>query len=49
VHLPFGGMRRSGTGMPSAAWLFRYLCHETAFTVNYGNEIKMAQGLSAKV
>lgn len=49
VHLPFGGMRRSGTGMPSAAWLFNYLCHETAFTVNYGTEIKMAQGLSAKV
>ena len=49
VHLPFGGMRRSGTGMPSAASLFNYLCHETAFTVNYGMEIKMAQGLSAKV
>ena len=49
VHLPFGGMRRSGTGMPSAAWLFNYLSHESAFTVNYGTEIKMAQGLSAKV
>lgn len=49
VHLPFGGMRRSGTGMPSAAWLFNYLCHETAFTVNYRTEIRMAQGLSAKV
>ena len=49
VHLPFGGMRRSGTGMPSAAWLFNYLCHATAFTVNYDREIKMAQGLSAKV
>ncbi|QQG45723.1 MAG: aldehyde dehydrogenase family protein [Candidatus Sungiibacteriota bacterium] len=49
VHLPFGGMRRSGTGMPSAAWLFNYLCHETAFTVNYGQEIKLAQGLSARV
>jgi len=48
VHLPFGGLRRSGTGMPSAAWLFNYLCHETAFTVNYGEEIKMAQGLSVK-
>lgn len=49
VHLPFGGMRRSGTGMPSAAWLFNYMCHETAFTLNYGSEIKMAQGLSAQV
>ena len=49
VHLPFGGMRRSGTGMPSAAWLFKHLCHETSFTVNYGNEIKMAQGLSTKM
>ena len=49
VHLPFGGMRGSGTGQPSAAWLFNHLCHETAFTANYGTEIKMAQGLSAKV
>lgn len=49
VHLPFGGMRRSGTGMPSAAWLFNYLCHETAFTVNYSDTIQMAQGLSADV
>ena len=49
VHLPFGGMRRSGTGMPSAAWLFNYLSHETSFTVNYGAEIKMAQGLAVKV
>lgn len=49
VHLPFGGMRRSGTGMPSAAWLFNYLCHETAITINYSQKIKMAQGLSAKV
>ena len=49
VHLPFGGLRRSGTGMPSAAWLFNYLCHDTAFTVNYGTEIKLAQGLSASV
>ncbi|MDP3696973.1 MAG: aldehyde dehydrogenase family protein [Candidatus Taylorbacteria bacterium] len=49
IHLPFGGMRRSGTGMPSAAWLFNYLSHETSFTVNYGTEIKMAQGLSSKV
>lgn len=48
VHLPFGGMRRSGTGMPSAAWLLNYMCHETAYTVNCGHEIKMAQGLSAK-
>lgn len=49
VQSPFGGMRRSGTGMPSAAWLFNYLCHETAFTVNYSDTIQMAQGLSADV
>lgn len=49
VHLPFGGQRSSGTGAPSAAWLFNYLCHETAYTVNYGYDIKLAQGLSAEI
>ncbi len=49
IHLPFGGQRGSGTGAPSAAWLFHHLCHETAYTVNYGDEIKLAQGLSAEI
>ncbi|MBI2450911.1 MAG: aldehyde dehydrogenase family protein [Parcubacteria group bacterium] len=49
VQLPFGGIRRSGTGMPSAAGLFDYMCYKTAFTVNYGKEINLAQGLSSEV
>lgn len=49
VQLPFGGVKKSGTGFPSAATLYRAVTHEVAWTVNYGTEIKMAQGLSARV
>ena len=45
VQLPFGGTRRSGTGMPSAADMFNHVSHLVAVTVNTGSEIKMAQGL----
>ena len=47
VHLPFGGLKRSGTGMPSAAALIDAVTHRVAWTVNHGREIKMAQGLKA--
>ncbi|MFQ6110424.1 MAG: aldehyde dehydrogenase family protein [Nitrospinota bacterium] len=48
VHLPFGGVKKSGTGMPSAAALVDAVTHRVAWTVNHDREIKMAQGLSAE-
>jgi aldehyde dehydrogenase (NAD+) len=47
VHLPFGGVKRSGNGQPSAAGLIESVTHKTAFTVNYQKGITMAQGMSA--
>ena len=49
VHLPFGGVKRSGNGQPSAAALVDAVTHKTAFTVNYDRKITMAQGMSARV
>jgi aldehyde dehydrogenase (NAD+) len=49
VHLPFGGVKKSGNGHPSAAGLIETVTHKTAWTVNHGTEVKMAQGLSADV
>jgi aldehyde dehydrogenase (NAD+) len=49
VHLPFGGVKRSGNGHPSAAALAAVVSHPTAWTVNHGTEIKMAQGLTADI
>ncbi len=49
VHLPFGGVKRSGNGQPSAAALVDAVTHKTAFTVNHERGITMAQGMSSKV
>lgn len=49
VHLPFGGMKKSGNGHPSAAGLIETVTHKTAWTVNYGTEVKMAQGLTTEI
>ena len=49
VQLPFGGVKGSGSGVPSAAALFERLGHLVTWTENYGRELKMAQGLSAKI
>jgi aldehyde dehydrogenase (NAD+) len=46
VHLPFGGVKKSGNGHPSAAGLIETVTHKTAWTINYGQEVKMAQGLT---
>jgi aldehyde dehydrogenase (NAD+) len=49
VHLPFGGVKRSGNGQPSAAALVDAVTHRIAFTVNHQRGITMAQGMSASV
>ena len=49
VHLPFGGVKKSGNGHPSAAGLRDAVTHRVAWTVNHGTDIKMAQGLTADV
>jgi aldehyde dehydrogenase (NAD+) len=49
VHLPFGGVKKSGNGHPSAAGLVEAVTHKTAWTVNHGTDIKMAQGLTAAI
>jgi aldehyde dehydrogenase (NAD+) len=49
VHLPFGGVKKSGNGHPSAAGLIETVTHKTAWTVNHAEEVKMAQGLKATV
>jgi aldehyde dehydrogenase (NAD+) len=49
VHLPFGGVKKSGNGHPSAAGLVEAVTHKIAWTVNHGSEIKMAQGLTTDI
>ncbi len=49
VHLPFGGVKKSGNGHPSAAGLIEAVTHKTAWTVNHAEEVKMAQGLRAVI
>lgn len=49
VHLPFGGVKKSGNGHPSAAGLVETVTHKVSWTVNHGTEIKMAQGLTTEI
>jgi aldehyde dehydrogenase (NAD+) len=49
VHLPFGGVKKSGNGHPSAAGLVEAVTHKVAWTVNHGTEVKMAQGLTTNI
>jgi aldehyde dehydrogenase (NAD+) len=49
VHLPFGGVKRSGNGHPSAAGLIETVTHKVSWTVNHGHDIKMAQGLTTGI
>ena len=48
-RLPFGGVKKSGNGHPSAAGLVETVTHKTAWTVNHGLEVKMAQGLDTEI
>ena len=44
-HLGFGGVKKSGNGMPSAARTFRSVTHEIAWTSNYGDFLAFPQGM----
>src|SRR5574337_139806 len=49
VQLPFGGLKKSGTGVPSSWPLLDLVTHKVAWTVGHSHEIKLAQGMSADV
>jgi aldehyde dehydrogenase (NAD+) len=49
VQLPFGGVKRSGNGYPSAREVIEAVTDRTAWTINNSREIEMAQGLSAEI
>ena len=49
VQLPFGGVKRSGNGYPSAREIIEAVTDRTAWTLNNDEEITMAQGLSAEI
>jgi aldehyde dehydrogenase (NAD+) len=49
VHLPFGGIKKSGNGYPSAREIIEAVTERTAWTLNNSKDIEMAQGLSADI
>ncbi|MFB6140336.1 MAG: aldehyde dehydrogenase family protein [Halosimplex sp.] len=49
VQLPFGGVKKSGKGSPSAREVVEAVTERTAWTLNNSREIEMAQGLSADI
>ena len=49
VQLPFGGVKKSGNGYPSARAVIEAVTERTAWTLNNSSDIEMAQGLSAEV
>ena len=49
VQLPFGGVKKSGNGYPSAREAIEAVTDRTAWTLNNSTEIEMAQGLSAEI
>jgi aldehyde dehydrogenase (NAD+) len=49
VQLPFGGVKKSGNGYPSAREAIEAVTERTAWTMNNSKEIEMAQGLSADI
>ena len=49
VQLPFGGVKKSGNGYPSAREVIEAITERTAWTLNNSEGIQMAQGLSADI
>ena len=49
VQLPFGGVKKSGNGYPSAREVIEAVTDRTAWTLNNAEEIELAQGLSAEI
>lgn len=49
VQLPFGGVKRSGNGYPSAREIIEVVTERTAWTVNNGEDVELAQNLSAEI
>jgi aldehyde dehydrogenase (NAD+) len=49
IQLPFGGVKASGNGYPSAREIIEAVTERTAWTVNNSKDIQMAQGLSADI
>lgn len=49
IQLPFGGVKMSGKGSPSAREVIEAVTDRTAWTLNNAKEIEMAQGLSAEI
>jgi aldehyde dehydrogenase (NAD+) len=49
VQLPFGGVKKSGNGYPSAREVIEAVTERTAWTLNNATDIEMAQGLSADI
>ncbi|MFC7191401.1 aldehyde dehydrogenase family protein [Halocatena marina] len=49
VQLPFGGVKKSGNGYPSAREVIEAVTERTAWTLNNSKDIQMAQGLSADI
>jgi aldehyde dehydrogenase (NAD+) len=49
VQLPFGGVKKSGNGYPSAREAIEAVTERTAWTMNNSKDIQMAQGLSADI
>jgi aldehyde dehydrogenase (NAD+) len=49
VQLPFGGVKSSGNGYPSAREVIEAVTERTAWTLNNSKDIQMAQGLSADI
>ncbi len=49
VQLPFGGVKKSGNGYPSAREIIEAVTDRTAWTLNNSPDIQLAQGLSAEL